>query len=422
MSRQAQLRRNTVGGIAGNILEWYDFAVFGYLAPVIGAQFFPTDDRLASTLNAFGVFAVGYLMRPLGGILFGHFGDRFGRKRALVLSVMLMAIPTVMLGLLPTYAQWGVSATVLLVVLRLLQGLAVGGEYVGSISFITEIAPSNRRGLWGSLTSCSVNCGLMLGSSIAAAAHYLLESEDLAAWGWRIPFLLGIVVGLFGVWLRAGLVETEEFERVKVDGDIRKHPLLDAIRSSPGSVVRLLGLLMLFGGGYYALFVWWPTYLTDIVDPPIPHAFLVNTLAIVILTFFTPLAGLVSDLVGRRTVLVASTLCVLFVTYPLTAWTDHGSFLPALISQMIFAVIMSAILGPMAATMAEMFPTRNRYSGVAFAYNITVGVVGGTAPLVCTWITSRANDLAAPAFYLMFLACISLTAALGLRPSEGDSL
>ena len=414
VARRAELRRNTLGGVAGNILEWYDFAVFGYLAPVIGTQFFPSDDRLACTLKAFAVFAVGYFMRPLGGVLFGHFGDRFGRKRALVLSVMAMAVPTVMLGVLPTYAQWGVAATVLLVVLRLVQGIVIGGEYVGSVSFMTEIAPSNRRGLWGSLTSCSVSCGLMLGSAIAASAHYVLDPEEMTAWGWRIPFLLGILVGLLGLWLRVGLVETEEFEQIKRDGDIQKHPLMDAIRSNRESVLRLLGLLMLYGAGYYALFVWWPTYLTNFVTPPIPHAFLVNTISILVLMVLTPVAGLASDFFGRRTVLVGSLLGILFASYPLTAWTDHGSFLPALTSQVIFAVIMSANLGPMSATMAEMFPTRNRYSGIAFAYNITLGVVGGTAPLVCTWITSFTGDLAAPAYYLMLLACISLVAARGV--------
>lgn len=421
-SADQTLRKSTIGGVIGNVLEWYDFAVFGYFAPVIGAQFFPSEDLLASTLKAFGVFAVGYLMRPLGGLLFGHIGDRLGRKKALELSVLMMAIPTTLLGLLPTHAQIGAAAPLLVVTLRLVQGLSVGGEYVGSISYMTEIGPAHRRGLWGSLTSCTVNGGILLGSAVATLVHSFLDAAELEQWGWRIPFLLGILLGLFGLWLRHGLVETELFERMKRMGRIERSPILEAFRSGGGSIFRLIPLLMLFGGGFYALFVWWPTYLTKFVTPPVPHALLANTLSILVLSGFTPLAGLLSDMLGRRSVLISAMIVIGVSAYPLTAWTDHGSFPQALISQIIFAVGMAGCLGPMAATMAEMFPTRHRYTSIAIAYNITVGVVGGTAPLLCTWLTSCTGDLAAPAYYVIVLALISLAAALGMKPTSGGAL
>ncbi len=416
------LGRSTFGAVVGNILEWYDFAVFGYFAPIIGAQFFPSEDPIASTLKAFGVFAAGYLMRPVGGVLFGHFGDKLGRKRALEVSVLLMAIPTTLLGFLPTHAQIGSTAALLLVVLRLVQGLSVGGEYVGSIAFITEIAPPRRRGLWGSLTTCGAIGGIMLGSAVATIAHYFLDAQALAAWGWRVPFYFGIVVGIFGLWLRTGLKETEQFQKLKDSGEIQRQPLLDALTTYRAEMVRLLALLMILSGGFYALFVWWPTYLTKMVHPPISHAFLVNTIAMIVLMGLTPLAALLSDVVGRRGVMVSGMLGVALIAYPLTVWTDHGTFTAALMSQIIFAVFMAGASGPLPAAMAEMFPTRNRYSAVAFSYNLTVGWVGGTAPLVCTWATTRTGDIAAPAYYLIVLSIVSTIAALGMRSKLGEHL
>ena len=417
-----QAKRNLIGGVVGNILEWYDFAVFGYFAPILGAQFFPSDDSLASTLNAFGVFAAGYVMRPLGGVLFGHFGDRLGRKRALELSVFLMAIPTTLVGLLPTHSEVGVAAAVLLVALRLFQGLSVGGEYIGSIAFLAEIAPPNRRGLWGSLTSCSSNAGLMLGSAVAAVSHYFIAPADLQAWGWRVPFLLGIVVGAVGLWLRRGLTETEQFEALKEHGGIQENPVMAVLRSNPGNVARLVGLLMLFGGGFYTVFVWWPTYLSTIVKPPIPHALFINTICIIVIMGLAPMTGLLSDLTSRRAVMVPAILGVGIAVYPLIVWTDHGSFAAAMASQLMLTALLSGICGPLAATMAEMFHTRHRYSGVAIAYNTVVGFVGGTAPLVCTWLIARTGAIAAPAYYLIFLAVVSLCAAVGLKSRGGDIL
>ena len=223
-ARQAtrHLKKNIISGTVGNILEWYDFAVFGYFAPIIGAQFFPSEDKMASILSAFGVFAAGYLVRPLGGMVFGSIGDRLGRKKALQLSVAMMAFPTVLIGFLPTYAQIGVAAAVLLVALRLIQGISVGGELIGSISFITEIAPANRRGLYGSWSMFSAIVGVMLGSLVATLVHGMLADQQVHDWGWRIPFLAGFVIAGFGVWMRRGMVETPAFEQQKSAGGLEQ--------------------------------------------------------------------------------------------------------------------------------------------------------------------------------------------------------
>ncbi len=416
------LKRNTIGGVIGNVLEWYDFAVFGYFAPIIGAQFFPATDQLAALINAFGVFAAGYMMRPLGGLIFGQIGDRLGRKRALQLSVIMMAIPTTLLGLLPTYASVGIWASVGLVALRLVQGVSVGGELIGSISFITEIAPPKRRGLYGSWTLFSAVGGIMLGSFLATLMHVVFDAETLAAWAWRLPFLAGFVIGAFGLWMRKGMVESPDFERLEEAGEVAKSPVLEALKHHPRQIAHVAALVVMQGGGFYMLFVWWPTYMSQIIQPPIAHALLVNTIAMGVVVVLVPLGGLASDYLGRKRVLGFSLLGFLIVAYPLFVLTDHGQMLPALGAQLIFAVLMAGVFGPGPAAMVEMFPTRTRFSGIAIGYNVSLAIFGGTAPLVSTWLISRTGDIAAPAYYLMAMALISLVAVLLLRVPHGEKL
>lgn len=416
------LKKNIFGGVVGNILEWYDFAVFGFFAPVIGSLFFPSDNPMASLIKTFGVFAAGYLMRPIGGIIFGHFGDKLGRKRALQLSVMMMAIPTTLIGFLPTHAQIGLAAPILLVLIRLIQGVSVGGELVGSISFITEIAPKNRRGFFGSFSVCSAVGGILLGSAVATIAHGLFDPQFLKDWGWRIPFMLGFAIGGFGLWMRKGMVETPEFEKVKETGTVGRSPVIEAVMTMPGRIFHIVAILVLYSGGFYMLFVWWPTYLTKIVVPPVSHALMINTISMVVLMVLMPVAGYLSDLIGRKTVLAAAFFGTAVLAYPLVIWTDHGMFGSALVSQLIFAVLIAGALGPMAATLVELFPTRIRFSGIGVSYNIALAIFGGTAPLVSTWLVSRTGDIEAPAYYLIAMSVISLIATLTIRKKLGGDL
>lgn len=417
------LRKNTIGGVVGNILEWYDFAVFGYFAPIIGAQFFPSEDKLASMISAFGVFAAGYMMRPIGGIIFGHIGDRLGRKKALQISITMMALPTILLGCLPTYAQVGVTASVLLVVMRLIQGTSVGGELIGSISFISEIAPPNRRGLYGSWTLFSAIGGVMLGSLVATILHKLLSDASMHAWGWRLPFLLGFLVAGFGIWMRNGLVESPDFERQKRTGQIEKSPVYEAIKTMPGRIFHVFALVLVMGGGFYMLFVWWPTYLTRIIPHPVSHALAVNTISMLAFMVMIPIMGLLSDLWGRRTVLMLATGSLVLFSYPLFVFTNHATFVSALTCQLLFALFFSGIQGTIPATVVEMFPARTRFSAIAIGYNISLALFGGTTPLISTWLIARTDhDVLAPAFYLMAMALVSFTAALFVQGKGGGEL
>ena len=411
-----------MAGIIGNVLEWYDFAVFGYYAPIIGTLFFPSDSKYAALIKAYGVFAAGYMMRPIGGAIFGHMGDRVGRKKALQVSVLMMAIPTACLGLVPTYDRIGLAAPLILIVLRLIQGISVGGEFIGSMSFTTEIAPPNRRGFYGSLTTLSAVGGVMLGSAVATVMQNLLGEESMLSWGWRLPFLAGIVIGGFGLWMRKGMVEPAAFKKLKATENIHKSPVTQVIRDMPGRIGHAAALVVLFGGGFYMLFVWWPTYLTHMVQPAVPHALMINTIATLFVMALIPLSGYLSDRVGRKKMLVASSLGIAVAAYPLFVLTDHGVFESALVAQLIFALLFCNIQGSIPATLAEMFPTSMRFSGIALGYNLTLALIGGTAPMVCTWLVATTGDIASPAYYLIVMALISSVAALKIRHMEGREL
>ena len=396
MSRNSKTN-HVVAGAFGNILEWYDFAVFGFLAPVMASQFFPAQDSLAGLIRVYGVFAAGYLMRPLGGMIFGHIGDRMGRKRALELSILMMALPTVLVGLLPTHAQIGSWAALLLVLLRLIQGVSIGGELIGSISYIVEMAPAKKRGLHGSWTLFTATGGILLGSLLVTALRDALGEQAVADWGWRVPFLLGIVIAGAGLWLRMGLPESEVFE-ARSESQDEPSPVTMALREAKGPILHLCALLLLFSGGFYILFVWMPTYYSDILDPPVPHSYAVNSIA----------------MIGMASMAV--------LAYPLFLVIDTGVAAYALGAQAAFAVVISLNQGPIPALMAEMFPTRIRSSAIGIAYNVTLGIVGGTAPLMSTWLIARTGDLAAPAYYLIGLAAVSIVALLGLKLKQGEPL
>ena len=404
--------RTQIAGAVGSVLEWYDFAVFGFLAPIISPLFFPDEDPMVALIQTYGVFAAGYLMRPLGGIIFGHVADRLGRTMALKWSIAMMAVPTVMIGLLPTYDQWGVAAAVLLILLRLIQGVSVGGELIAAITFLVEAAPKNRKGLYGSWALFGGVGGILLGSVVVDITESLVTTEAMADYGWRIPFLLGFVIFIFGQWLRSALADEPV---ASSDDDL---PLKRVLRSHMGGVLHLIAAMCLYATGFYVCFVWMPAYQTRILPLPIEHALDVNTATMFILLCLIPLAGLAGDKLGYRRVLLSGVGLMALVVYPLFLWIDTGSFLSAVIAGLVFAVLISMIQGPMPAVLAEAFPADVRNTGIGIAYNAVLGLLGGTAPMVCTWLIHSTGDLASPAYYLIGLAVISFLALVTLPPPQ----
>jgi MHS family proline/betaine transporter-like MFS transporter len=418
------LVRTVTAGAIGNALEWYDFGLFGYFAPIISSQFFPSADPGVALLNTFGVFAAGFLMRPIGAILFGHVGDRLGRKWALGLSVLLMAVPTALVGLLPTYHQIGLAAPLLLLLVRLLQGLSVGGEYVGSMSYLAESAPPGRRGFDSSWCNVSGGVGGLVGAGLATVLTRLLTPEQVADWGWRLPFLLSIPAGLASWRLRQSIAESPCFTEVRREGQVARVPLRESLRGDRAAFLTIAGLSLLASIGWYLPWVWLVTWLDDINQPPLPQweALASGTLAGAILIILTPLGGALSDRIGRKPVILAGSVGYLVLPYPMFLCMSQGTFTAALSGQLVSAVLSALYGGASLAAFVELFPTRTRYSGLALSYNTAVAICGGTTPLVATWLVNVTGSTLTPAFYLMAAALGTTLAALTMPERAGQPL
>ncbi len=361
----APTRKVIAAGMIGNVLEWYDFAIYGYFAASIGRHFFPREDPVAQLLAAFGVFAVGYLVRPIGGALIGHIGDRYGRRTALTVSVTAMAIPTFLIGLLPGYDTVGLLAPIALILLRMAQGLSVGGEYTSSMVFLVERAPVGRRGLMGAFTCCGTTVGILLGSAVGAATAAMMTTETLDAWGWRIPFLLGIVVGVAGFFLRRHVIEAAPLERGE------RSPVVETLRDHWRLVVRLAGLSVFNAVSFYVMFVYVASWLQTADGIAPAHALEINTISMTLMLPVLLASGWLSDRFGRKPILVFSTVLVV-----------------------------------------ESAPARIRCTAVALGYNLCLGVIGGLTPLVATWLVERTQDELAPAYLIMAAAVVSFAAVL----------
>ena len=414
----AASRRTIIAGIAGNVMEWYDFAVYGFFAATIGSQFFPADDPLTSTIAAFGVFAAGFMMRPLGGAFFGYIGDKIGRKAALTFSVIAMAVPTFMIGLLPTHASIGVTAAVLLVLMRLIQGLSVGGEYTSSVVYLVESAGPRRRGLMGSWGTFGAVAGILLGSAISALVTGLLTTEQINDWGWRIPFMLGLGVGVTGLFIRRHVTESDP---AAVE-EAPKSPLVEAFKHERRAMLKVAGFNILNAVGFYMMFVYVTTYLREEVHFSVSDALDVNTINMILLLLIIPSAGLLSDYIGRRKVLMTSAIGVILLGYPLFRLLHHDTFVLALLGQAGFALLVGLFLGAGPAAMVEEFPRRVRCSALSVGYNVSLAIFGGTTPLVASYVIERSHNDYAPAFYLIGAAVVSLGVILTLKETAGKPL
>ncbi len=409
-------RRVIMAGLIGNILEWYDFAIYGYFALTIGKQFFPHEDPVVSLIAAFSVFAVGFLMRPLGGILFGHVGDKLGRRTAILASSAAMALPTIAVGLLPTYAQIGLWAPALMLILRMIQGLSVGGEYTASTVFLAEQADENNRGRMASWTLVGAVGGTLLGSAMGALVNSLLGSADLAAWGWRVPFLAGIVLAAYGFYLRRALPEALPAETSA------ETPLVTAIRQEWPAMLQVAGITICAAIGFYLIFVYVTVYLREIVHVSTAEALDINSLNMLAVIVLVPIFAGLSDRIGRKAVLLAAALGVVAFAWPLFALVHSGVGMLVWFGQLGFAVLVAAYMSVLPVVMAEAFPARLRCSAVSLAYNVPMALFGGTAPMVATFLINREHDDFSPAYYLMAAGMISAIAIATMRETATDPL
>jgi MHS family proline/betaine transporter-like MFS transporter len=402
-----------MGGVAGNIMEWYDFAVYGYFAPVIAPQFFPSDSASASLIAAFGAFAAGFLMRPLGGMVFGHIGDKIGRKPALTLSVLMMAVPSVLIGLLPGYDSLGVMAGVLLVLLRIVQGLSVGGEYTTSIVFLVEHAHHSRRGIMGSFSGFGAVGGALLGSAVGALVNSFLPHEAVVAWGWRAAFIFGLVVGASALLLRKNIPDLESAE--DPDEEEAVSPVVLALKTEWKAILRITGLLMVYAVGYYLIFLYLTTFLIDIVKIPASEALDINTAAMILMMLLIPVMAHLSDKFGRKPLLLFASVGTLVLSYPLIWLMHHPNELYIIVGQFSFSVLMAAFAGANPAAMAESFPANVRCSAMSVSFNLSFAIFGGTAPMIASYLIEKSHDDLSIAFYLMAAGGLSALALIGLE-------
>src|SRR5688500_831208 len=358
-------RRTLMAGAVGNILEWYDFALYGYFAPVFAATFFPSEEPSVSLLSAFGVFAIGFLARPLGALLFGYIGDTIGRREALAWSVILMAIPTVVMGLLPTYAMIGIAAPLALTLCRFLQGLSVGGEFTGSVTFLVEHASPSQRGYIGSWAGFSAQVGALLGSGVGALVASSLTEEALHQWGWRIPLLLGSLIAFAGWYLRTRIPESPAFEHVRRAGGLSAAPIREVFIHQRAAIAKVIGLVWLHGVGFYLLYVYLTTYLSTVTTIPLGTVLTMNTACMLLLAVLIPLMGHLSDKVGHTPLLLIGAAGLAITAYPSFVWLTSANLSLIWAAYVWLTVLMSCYLGPFFAVVVTLFPTAQRYTGLS---------------------------------------------------------
>ncbi len=403
--------------MSGNLMEWYDFALYGVLAATLAELFFPHGSRLTALLSVFAVFAAGYVMRLAGGALFGHVADRVGRRRALLLSAVAMTTATVLAGLLPPYEDVGVLAPILFTALRLLQGLAVGGEFTTSIVYLVEHAPPERRALFGTLASFTAGVGMLLGSAVGNALFAVFPTERILAWAWRLPFLLALPLGLLLVLLRSALPVDEMSTSERGE---RRSPVRRVLREHPHEVVRCALIAWGPNAAFYALAVFLASFLATERILLEDSALTMATATMAYIVVLTPVAGYLADRVGRRAMVLVGTAACAVLAVPLFAVlrgaADSGR---DLLAELVFATAVVACLPPCQVWLAERFPFEVRSSGLGVSYNLAVGILGGGTPLICTALAEWSGSPLAPGMYLVLPAVVAFVAALRTGDTRG---
>jgi MHS family proline/betaine transporter-like MFS transporter len=411
LSKDAR-RRVLWGSFIGNFVEWFDYAVYGYLASTIAAAFFPESDKQTALLATFAVFAISFFVRPLGGFVWGHIGDRLGRRTALSLSILIMSGATFCIALIPSYSLIGVGAPIILHVIRVIQGFSAAGEYAGASAFLVEYAPANRRGMYAAVVPASTAAGLLLGSLLAAVLSLVLNDQQMADWGWRLPFLLAAPMGLIGRYIRTRLEDTPAFRELAKEDKVDHAPVKDMFARHWRSLVLAVGAVLLNAVGFYVILSYMPTYLSTELGFGATESFIATTIALVTYIGFIFLTGLASDRFGRKRVLITASVLFIALTVPAFMLLDTGNFAVILLVEIFLGGMLTLNDGTLPSFLAELFPTRIRYSGFAVSFNLANAIFGGTAPFVATLLIGVLHTKLAPAWYLVAASIVSLIAVL----------
>lgn len=423
----ALVKRAVKAAALGNAMEWFDFGVYSYLAVTLGKVFFPSGNPSAQLLSTFGAFAAAFLVRPLGGLVFGPLGDRVGRQKVLALTMIMMAAGTFAIGLIPSYATIGVAAPVLLLVARLVQGFSTGGEYAGATTFIAEYAPDRKRGFFGSWLEFGTLAGYIAGAGLVTLTTALLSSDDLLSWGWRLPFLIAGPMGVIGLYLRTKLEETPAFaaeleKAARQERERPKVPLRDMVTGQWRALLLCMGLVLVFNVTDYMLLSYMPSYLTSELKYDETHGLLVVLGVMALMMVVQPFAGALSDRVGRRPVIAAGCAGFLLLSVPALLLIRQGGLLAIALGMGALGLLLVCFTAAMPSALPALFPTRVRYGSLSIGFNVSVSLFGGTTPLVVTALIGATGNVMMPAYYMMGAAVVGGAAVWFMAESAGRPL
>ncbi|MCW1983337.1 MHS family proline/betaine transporter-like MFS transporter [Xanthomonas arboricola] len=417
--------RKAVGAAAlGNAMEWFDFGVYGYLAVTLGQVFFPSSNPTAQLIATFATFTVAFLVRPIGGMVFGPLGDRYGRQKVLAATMILMALGTFSIGLIPSYAQIGLWAPALLLLARLLQGFSTGGEYGGAATFIAEYATDRNRGLMGSWLEFGTLGGYIAGAATVTALHMALSQAQMLDWGWRVPFLVAGPLGLLGLYMRMKLEETPAFRAYTEQSEQREREtagqgLMTLLRLHWPQLLKCVGLVLVFNVTDYMLLTYMPSYLSVTMGYAESKGLLLIILVMLVMMPLNVVGGMFSDKLGRRPMIIGACAALFALAIPCLLLIGSGSDVLIFTGLMLLGLALVCFTSSMPSTLPALFYTPVRYSALSIAFNVSVSLFGGTTPLVTAWLVERTGDPLVPAYYLMGAAAIGLVTMLFVRETAG---
>lgn len=408
--------------MVGNGLEWYDYALYGHFAALIAMHFFPKGDETVALIATFGIFAAGFLMRPIGAMFFGYFGDKYGRKNALAVSILMMAIPTGLIGLLPTFDQWGIWAPILLTIIRLLQGVAIGGEFGGSIVYMVEHATEKNKNLLGSTSIISMLIGVMAGALISTGLAEIMTEENFNEWGWRIPFIIGFFIGVIGLYIRTHLDESPAFMDAKETGHLSDKPVKDALKENYKEILLGIGVYLSVTIPFYIQTVFMSSFMHKYLHFSSRDALLIISLSLFIMMIITPISAILADRFNREKILKYVCLAYLIYAFPFIYLLNTEDFTHVIIAQVIFSVILAFYIAPIPSLMVDIFPTKTRYTGMSLACNVSAAIFGGTAPMIITYLIREFESNYSISFFIVFAAVVSYYCILKVKNKSHYSI
>ncbi|EKD53724.1 MAG: hypothetical protein ACD_60C00159G0004 [uncultured bacterium] len=399
----------------GNILEWYDFGLFSIFSALFSQLFFPKSDPHSALLATFSVFAIGFFSRPLGALLFGYLGDKRGRSKTLRLSVLMISFPTLLIGCLPVYDTIGIWSPILLVVIRLWQGLSIGGEFSGNIIYLSESAPAHRRSFYASFAASGANAGIFLAMVMGVLVSTFMDDATLKSWGWRIPYLISGILCLIIYATRLNLDETSIFNEMQKNDTIAENPIIFVFKNNARDLLRTFGLVCMGSTFYYFISAYIPIVLNQTLHLSFARVAHLESFLMITMIFLVPLAGFISDKTGRYKMLLFNAGLILLIIIPSYYFLYQHNIVIVLLFLGVLTIASSLEQGTTPVVLVENFPVKARYTGISFSYNIANGFLGGSVPFVCVWLVNKIHFFLMPAFYIAFYALITLLFALKLN-------